>query len=99
MPLVVAAASPQLFATDARKPDILIILTDDQGWGDIGYNNPKVYSPDMDRLAAEGATLTQHYVMPQCTPTQLALFTGRYLPTRIELRVHKPMPNCEQHDS
>ena len=36
--------------------------------------------PDLrlDKLAAEGATFTQHYVMPQCTPTRLALFTGRY---------------------
>ncbi len=60
------------------KPNIIVILTDDQGWGDIGYNNPNVYTPNMDRLAGEGATLTQHYVMPQCTPTRIALFTGRY---------------------
>ena len=61
-----------------RKPNVLVILTDDQGWGDIGYNNPNVYTPNLDKLATEGATLTQHYVMPQCTPTRLALFTGRY---------------------
>ena len=59
-------------------PNVLVILSDDQGWADIGYNNPRVYSPNLDKLAAEGATLTQHYVMPQCTPTRLALFTGRY---------------------
>lgn len=61
-----------------QRPNVLVILTDDQGWGDIGYNNPKVYTPNLDSLAGEGATLTQHYVMPQCTPTRLALFTGRY---------------------
>ncbi|MEL7267368.1 MAG: sulfatase-like hydrolase/transferase, partial [Planctomycetota bacterium] len=61
-----------------KPPNVLVILTDDQGWGDIGYNNPSVYTPNLDRLAAEGARLTQHYVMPQCTPTRLALFTGRY---------------------
>ena len=60
------------------KPNIIVILSDDQGWGDIGYNNPKVYTPHLDKLAAEGATLVNHYVMPQCTPTRLALFTGRY---------------------
>ena len=60
------------------RPNILVILTDDQGWGDIGYNNPNVYTPNLDRLAKEGAILTQHYVMPQCTPTRIALFTGRY---------------------
>ncbi len=74
--LLVAFCATRLHADD--KPNIIVILTDDQGWGDIGYNNPKVYSPNMNKLAAAGATLSQHYVMPQCTPTRLALFTGRY---------------------
>ena len=66
-------------ATAAEKPNVLVILTDDQGWADIGYNNPgKVYTPNLDKLAKTGATLTQHYSMPQCTPTRIALFTGRY---------------------
>jgi arylsulfatase A-like enzyme len=60
------------------KPNVLVIITDDQGWGDIGYHNPKVYTPNLDRLANESATFTQHYVTPQCTPTRLALLTGRY---------------------
>jgi arylsulfatase A-like enzyme len=70
------------FATQARAaapPNVLVILTDDQGWADIGYNNPgKVHTPNLDRLAAEGAKFKNHYVMPQCTPTRVALFTGRY---------------------
>jgi len=66
----------------ARQPNILCILSDDQGWADIGYNNPNVYSPNLDKLAAEGATFTQHYVTPQCTPTRVALMTGRY-PSRF----------------
>ena len=65
-------------AAETDRPNVLVILTDDQGWGDIGYNNPRVYTPNLDRLAATGAQLTQHYVMPQCTPTRVALFTGRY---------------------
>ena len=60
------------------NPNVVIILTDDQGWADIGYNNPKVYTPNLDRLAKEGVVFTQHYVMPQCTPTRVALLTGRY---------------------
>ncbi|MFD2256657.1 sulfatase [Luteolibacter algae] len=61
------------------KPNILVIIADDLGWADIGYNNPeKVYSPNSDRLASEGATFENHYVMPQCTPTRVALMTGRY---------------------
>ena len=69
----------QLFGT---QPNVIIILTDDQGWGDIGYNNPKVYTPNMDNLAQNGALFTNHYVMAQCTPTRVALMTGRY-PSRF----------------
>ncbi|GAB6164983.1 arylsulfatase [Thermostilla marina] len=65
-------------ANAADRPNILVILSDDQGWGDIGYHNPKVYTPNLDRLAAEGVRFRQHYVMPQCTPTRVALFTGRF---------------------
>ena len=66
-------------ASSAEKPNILVIITDDQGWADVGYNNPEgCYTPNMDRLAANGVTFTRHYVMPQCTPTRVAAFTGRY---------------------
>ncbi len=65
-------------ALAAEKPNIIFIITDDQGWADIGYNNPKAYTPNLDKLAKTGAMFTQHYVMPQCTPTRIAVFTGRY---------------------
>ncbi|MCG8318993.1 MAG: sulfatase-like hydrolase/transferase [Cytophagales bacterium] len=62
-----------------EKPNVVVILVDDMGWGDIGYNNPEnVYTPNLDRLAAEGVTFERHYTMPQCTPTRVAAFTGRY---------------------
>lgn len=64
------------------KPNVVVIISDDQGWGDIGYNNSNVYTPNLDKLAQTGATLTRHYVMPQCTPTRVALMTGRY-PSRF----------------
>ncbi|MEM6692554.1 MAG: sulfatase-like hydrolase/transferase, partial [Planctomycetota bacterium] len=63
---------------DQTPPNVLVIVADDMGWGDIGYHSSHVYTPNLDRLAAQGAKLNQHYVMPQCTPTRLALFTGRY---------------------
>ena len=66
----------------AEQPNILMIVTDDQGWADIGYNNENVYSPNLDRLAKEGLLFRNHYVMPQCTPTRVALMTGRY-PSRF----------------
>lgn len=63
----------------AAKPNIIVILTDDQGLMDVGYNNPgKVYTPTIDKLATEGAVFDRHYSMPQCTPTRVALLTGRY---------------------
>jgi arylsulfatase A-like enzyme len=62
-----------------KNPNVLVIIADDLGWGDIGYNNPEhVYTPNLDRLSESGATFTQHYVMPQSTPTRVSLFTGRY---------------------
>lgn len=64
------------------QPNVVLIVSDDQGWGDIGYNNDAVYSPHLDALAQEGATLVKNYVMPQCTPTRVALMTGRY-PSRF----------------
>ena len=76
--LVIAATSCSLFAAERVHPNIVVIISDDQGWADIGYNNPNVYSPNMERLAGNGVTFTQHYVMPQCTPTRVALMTGRY---------------------
>ena len=65
-------------ASALPKPNVITIITDDQGWADIGYNNPKVYTPNLDALAAESAVCTRHYSMPQCTPTRIAAFTGRY---------------------
>jgi len=60
------------------RPNVIVIITDDQGWADIGFNNEKVYTPHLDQLAETGAKLVNHYVMPQCTPTRVALMTGRY---------------------
>ena len=67
---------------DKVKPNILLIAADDQGWGDIGYHNPQIKSPNLDRLARTGVELDYHYVQPQCTPTRVALMTGRY-PSRF----------------
>lgn len=65
------------------KPNLVAILVDDLGLMDIGYNNPaKVYTPHLDKLAAEGAVFERSYSMPQCTPTRVALLTGRF-PSRL----------------
>ncbi len=80
LPLLIALAVAQ--TTPPTRPNVVVIVTDDQGWADVGYNNPAVHSPRLDALAREGLVLAQHYVMPQCTPTRVALMTGRY-PSRF----------------
>ncbi len=71
------------------KPNVIVIVADDLGFADIGYNNPEsVYTPNLDRLAAEGVTFTQHYSMSQCTPTRVALMTGRF-PSRHGYQAQK----------
>jgi arylsulfatase A-like enzyme len=75
--LLAAAAAP---ATD--KPNIVFIVADDLGWNDVGYHNPDIRTPNIDRLVRSGVDLDVHYVQPQCTPTRVALLTGRY-PSRF----------------
>jgi len=63
----------------AAKPNILFVLTDDQGWATLGcYGNKLVPTPHLDQLAREGMRFTDAYVMPQCTPTRAALLTGQH---------------------
>jgi uncharacterized sulfatase len=68
-----------LRAAAVERPNILVILTDDQGWPTLGcYGGARVPTPNLDRLAAEGVRFTDAYVMPQCTPTRAALLTGQH---------------------
>jgi arylsulfatase B len=65
-------------AAQVRRPNIVFILADDLGWADIGYNGSEIETPNLDRLAKQGVRFEQQYVMPTCTPTRVALMTGRY---------------------
>ena len=64
-----------------ERPNILFILTDDQGYGDVGcYGCKDIRTPVTDGVAAQGVRFTQYYAAaPECTPTRTALMTGRYL--------------------
>src|SRR5687767_15021237 len=60
-------------------PNVLLVMTDDQGWGDLGvHGNGKIRTPHLDRLAREGVRLTRFYAGPVCTPTRASAMTGRY---------------------
>ncbi|MBN1483020.1 arylsulfatase [candidate division KSB1 bacterium] len=61
------------------RPNILLILTDDQGWGDVSlHGNEILQTPNMDRIATEGARFDRFFVSPVCAPTRASLLTGRY---------------------
>ncbi len=69
----------------AERPHIVLMLADDLGWGDVGYNGSRITTPNIDKLAEHGVRLTQFYAQPVCSPTRGALLTGRY-PMRLGLQ-------------
>ncbi len=65
-------------AEDGR-PNIVLIITDDQGWAQLGFHgDPVLKTPRLDSLASESVEMTRFYVSPVCAPTRAALMTGRY---------------------
>lgn len=79
----ILALVPSLAA--AEKPNVVLILTDDQGYGDVSaHGNPILKTPHLDRLHSESARLTDFHVDPTCAPTRAALLTGKY-PHRVRV--------------
>lgn len=75
------AALPTLRAQSPARPDVLVIIADDQGWGDLSiHGNPAIATPRLDRLAGEGVRFEHFFVQPLCAPTRAELLTGRYHP-------------------
>lgn len=65
----------------SRKPNVVVILTDDQGWGDLSLNgNRNLSTPNIDALARAGARFDRFFVCPVCSPTRAEFLTGRYHP-------------------
>ena len=67
-------------ARDGRPPNVVLILADDLGWGDVGFNGRKEWAtPNLDRLASQGTTFTRWYTAAVvCAPSRAALMTGKY---------------------
>lgn len=86
----VAVASPAL-AAEAKKPNVIVILADDLGWGELGaQGNKQIPTPNIDSIPANGVKFTQGYVSgPYCSPTRAGLVTGRYQ-TRFGHEVNPP---------
>src|SRR5436190_14375715 len=80
--LIIACAliTPRPMHADPRHPNIIVILADDLGYGDVGFNGcPDIPTPNIDLLAANGALCTNGYVThPTCSPSRAAIMTGRY---------------------
>lgn len=87
--LVPLFAPPAAAAVAADRPNIVFILADDLGWGDLGcYGNTFIQTPNLDRLAKQGTLFTQFYVNGSvCSPTRCAFMTGHF-PARHALHGH-----------
>ncbi|MGF1582432.1 MAG: arylsulfatase [Gemmataceae bacterium] len=69
------------FVSASSRPNIVVILTDDQGWGDLSLNgNKNLSTPNIDSLAKNGVQFDRFYVCPVCSPTRAEFLTGRYHP-------------------
>ena len=60
------------------QPNIVFIITDDQGTFDAGYRGSEIRTPNIDQLAQGGVILNNYYVQPVCTPSRTQLLSGRY---------------------
>ncbi len=79
--ITVALFLLSLSAHAADRPNIVIILTDDQGWGDLSINgNSNLATPNIDSIGQDGAVLENFYVCAVCAPTRAEFLTGRYYP-------------------
>ncbi len=76
--LTLCSSLPLIAAAGSAKPNILFIITDDQGFSDFGFaGNPLVKTPNIDRLAAQSAVFENFVVAPACSPSRAAFYTGR----------------------
>jgi arylsulfatase A-like enzyme len=83
LPVVLSVSLAAQPGADARshKPNVVVFLADDAGWGDFGHSgNQEVRTPHIDSLAREGVSLERFFVQPVCAPTRAEFLTGRYHP-------------------
>lgn len=77
MLLYLVVTSLPVDAAAPARPNIVFVIADDLGWADVAFHGGNTATPHLDRLAADGLELSQHYVAPVCSPTRAGLLTGR----------------------
>ena len=75
--LVVCGLATTTFA-DEKRPNVVLIMADDLGYGDVGWHGGPYKTPHLDKLAKDSVRLEQHYSLPVCSPTRSALLSGRF---------------------
>lgn len=78
--VVAAGPTPVIAAAPPERPNIVIIMADDLGWGDVGvYGQEIIATPRLDKMASQGVRFTNYYSAPWCGPARSALFEGKHL--------------------
>ncbi|NIB42307.1 arylsulfatase [Pseudomaricurvus alkylphenolicus] len=83
-----SSANIALASPGPEQPNILVIVADDLGWKDVGYNGSEIETPNLDRLANNGIRLDRFYSHPYCTATRASLMTGQ---TAIRMGIERPI--------
>src|SRR5688572_14301478 len=92
-----ATRAIRTLAAAGTRPNILFILADDMGWGDLScYGRPDYQTPNLDKLAQQGMRFTNAYsAAPVCTPTRIGFHTGRY-PARLPVGLNEPLTQAKK---
>lgn len=92
--LVLLILTGQVWAQTAERPNVVLFIADDLAWEDTGaFGNPKVGTPNIDRLAREGLRFTRAFVtISSCSPSRSSLITGRYPHSADAEQLHWPLP-------
>ncbi len=77
--IVMSGCNPPTQEPSLEQPNIVLVITDDQGIGDLGVmGNPVIETPNIDQMASQSASMERFYVSPVCAPTRASIMTGRY---------------------
>ena len=93
----VAGFATPLLARELARPNIVLVMTDDQGWGQTGYrDHPVLKTPNLDAMAAGGLRFDRFYAgAPVCSPTRASIITGKY-PQRVKITDYISPPGSNQ---